>query len=49
MQIETIQAETRKPGGRHANNRLRKRGLVPAVIYGHELPPETVALSRHDL
>jgi large subunit ribosomal protein L25 len=49
MQTATIQAEPRKPGGRHANNRLRRRGLVPAVIYGHELPPETVALSRHDL
>ncbi|MFQ5807778.1 MAG: 50S ribosomal protein L25 [Phycisphaerae bacterium] len=49
MQIASIQGETRKPGGRHANARLRKRGLVPAVIYGHGLPPETVALSRHDL
>jgi large subunit ribosomal protein L25 len=49
MQIASIQGETRKPGGRHANNRLRKRGLVPAVIYGHGLPPETVALSQRDL
>jgi large subunit ribosomal protein L25 len=49
MEAAVIQGETRKPGGRHANNRLRKRGLVPAVIYGHELPPDTVALSQHDL
>jgi large subunit ribosomal protein L25 len=49
MQIASIQGETRKPGGRHANYRLRKRGLVPAVIYGHGLPPETVALSQRDL
>ena len=49
MEIAVIQGETRKPGGRHANRRLRKRGLVPAVIYGHEQTPETVALSRHDL
>jgi len=49
MRIASVQGETRKPGGRHANARLRRRDLVPAVIYGHGLPPETVALSRHDL
>jgi len=49
MQIAVIQGETRAAGGRHANRRLRKRGLVPAVIYGHEQAPETIALSRHDL
>jgi len=49
MQIAVIQGQTRKPGGRHANTRLRKRGLVPAVVYGHEQPPEAVALSQHDL
>ena len=49
MQIAVIQGETRKTGGRHANRRLRRRGLVPAVIYGHERTPETIALSRHDL
>ena len=49
MQIATIQGETRKAGGRHANRRLRKQGLVPAIIYGHGQTPETIALSRHDL
>jgi large subunit ribosomal protein L25 len=49
MEIAVIQGETRSTGGRHANNRLRRRGLVPAVVYGHDQPPETVALSRHDL
>lgn len=49
MQIATIEGEKREPGGRSANNRLRKRGLVPAVIYGHDQPPETIAISRHDL
>jgi len=48
MEIATIQGETRQPGGRHANERLRRRGLVPAVIYGHGQPPEYVSLSRHD-
>lgn len=49
MEIATIQSETRTTGGRHANERLRRRGLVPAVIYGHGQAPETVSLSRHDL
>jgi large subunit ribosomal protein L25 len=48
MEIATVQGETRKLGGRHLNERLRRRGFVPAVIYGHNEPPETVALSLHD-
>jgi large subunit ribosomal protein L25 len=48
MEIATIQGETRKTGGHHQNERLRRRSLVPAVIYGHNQPPETVALSLHD-
>ena len=48
MEIATIQGETRKAAGRHGNERLRQRGLVPAVIYGHGQAPETVALSLHD-
>ena len=49
MEVAVVQGERRQPGGRHANERLRRRGLVPAVIYGHRQAPETVALSRHDL
>jgi large subunit ribosomal protein L25 len=49
MGIAVIQGEKREPGGRHANERLRRRGLVPAVIYGHRQAPVTIALSRHDL
>lgn len=49
MEITTIRGEPRQAGGRHANERLRRRGLVPAVIYGHNQPPQTVAVSRHDL
>ncbi len=49
MHIETISAEPRQPGGKHANERLRRRGMIPAVIYGHNRPPETVAVSQHDL
>lgn len=49
MDIATIQGETRTLGGRHANDRLRRQGLVPAVIYGHGKDPEYVSLSRHDM
>lgn len=48
MEIATIQGETRKPEGRHANDRLRRSGMVPAIVYGHGQPPAMVALSRHD-
>lgn len=49
MQIASVTGETREVGGRHANERLRRRGMIPAVIYGHNQTPETIALSRHDL
>lgn len=48
MEIATIQGETREREGHHGNDRLRRRGLVPAVIYGHGQAPELVALSLHD-
>jgi len=49
MQIGILKAVSRQPGGRHANERLRRSGYIPAVIYGHDETPETVAVSRHDL
>lgn len=49
MQIADVKGETRNPGNRRANRKLRTGGLVPAVIYGHGKDPETVALSQHDL
>ncbi len=49
MEMTKIRSEPRQPGNRHANERLRRQGLVPAVIYGHQETPEAVSLSRHDL
>jgi len=49
MEIAKIRGEPRQPGSRHANERIRRRGLIPGVIYGHGQPPETVSLSYHDL
>jgi large subunit ribosomal protein L25 len=48
MEIANIKGETRRREGRHANDQLRRRGMVPGVIYGHGRGPELVALSRHD-
>ncbi|MBN2445114.1 MAG: 50S ribosomal protein L25 [Phycisphaerae bacterium] len=49
MQIQVIRGKRRSAGGRHANQRLRREGMVPAVLYGHQQEPETLALSLHDL
>jgi len=49
MQITTIQAEPRTRQSRQGLARLRRRGMVPAIIYGLDKPPEMVALSAHDL
>lgn len=49
MQIANVTGEARKVGGRHANERLRKQGLIPAIVYGHGEQPEPVSLSRHEL
>ncbi len=49
MQITKIKGQRRQAGNRHTNERLRREGLVPAVIYGHGEAPETVSLSLHDL
>lgn len=49
MEIATIKGEPRPTRGRNANERVRRSGFVPAVIYGHKEAPETVALLRHDL
>lgn len=49
MHIETIKGEPRETGGKNANRRLRKRGLIPAVVYGHGEANKMIALSLHDL
>ncbi|MFO0840272.1 MAG: 50S ribosomal protein L25 [Phycisphaerae bacterium] len=49
MQIVNLDGKTRTPGGRHANERVRRSGYVPGVIYGHGEAPEAVAVSKRDL
>lgn len=49
MDIAEVQAESRQRGKSKANDRLRRRGMLPGVIYGHHEAPELVAVSKHDL
>lgn len=49
MEIPTIRSEKREHRGRRDNERLRRSGMVPAIIYGHQEAPVMVAVSRHDL
>lgn len=49
MHIANVGCEAREVAGRHANERLRRRGMIPAIIYGHGEKPESVAINQHDL
>ena len=49
MQIATLKGEARNGGGRNANERVRRAGMVPGVIYGHGEANETVAVPLHEL
>lgn len=49
MEMDLVKAEVRQPGGRTANNRLRRDGMIPAIIYGHKETPEAISLSEFDL
>ncbi len=40
-----IEAQSRIPGGKNANKRLRKSGMIPAVIYGREKQPVVVSVN----
>jgi large subunit ribosomal protein L25 len=43
-----LEAKTRDGNGSQAAKRLRKQGLIPAVVYGHKEATVSVALSADD-
>jgi large subunit ribosomal protein L25 len=45
----TLRAEAGREPGSSSSRRLRRQGLVPAVIYGKDLEPIPVAVNGHDL
>ena len=49
MEEVTLAAETGRPTGSRAANRLRRDGKIPAVLYGHGMDPVAVAVDGRDL
>lgn len=49
MAAEVIPGQRREAAGRSVNARLRRDGMVPAVIYGGKSDPEYVSLAEHEL
>jgi len=49
MEAEILKAGRRERIGTRYARRLRARGEIPAVIYGHGEAPEVVSLPGHDL
>jgi large subunit ribosomal protein L25 len=45
----TLKATTRDERGKGAARKLRARGLVPGVLYGHGVEPVAISLSSQDL
>ena len=45
----TLNAVVRHDNGKGASRRLRHQGLVPAIVYGGEGQPLSIALSQNDL
>ena len=44
-----VVAESRSLQGKGASRRLRREGKVPAIIYGGELPAQTIAVNLNEL
>lgn len=47
MEDLIIEVERRKPEGKGANRKLRREGLIPAVVYGGGKDPVPVVVDRH--
>jgi large subunit ribosomal protein L25 len=44
-----LKANKRTGKGTHQARRLRKQGLLPAIIYGHGEQPEPISLNGHEM
>ncbi len=44
-----LRFEKRTAKGKWAVRRLRSEGWVPAIVYGHEQPPEPIQVTRNDI
>ncbi|MDD5457956.1 MAG: 50S ribosomal protein L25 [Phycisphaerae bacterium] len=43
-----LKANIREHTGSHSNRTLRKKGLIPAIVYGHKQDAVSVSLNSHD-
>ena len=43
-----LKAEVRERTGRKAVQKLRRQGVIPAVVYGHKEEPVAISLNAHD-
>lgn len=48
MDIVKLKTQPRPTLGKHATSKVRRQGLIPAIIYGHKQDPVPVALA-HDV
>jgi large subunit ribosomal protein L25 len=44
-----VNAQLRQESGKGASRRLRRRGLVPAIVYGADRNPEMISLAHNEL
>lgn len=49
VETQVLNAERRTDSGTRASRKLRKEGLIPAIIYGHKQEPVAVKMNYHDL
>ncbi len=49
MESQTLTATSRSSIGTHCCRKLRDRGQVPGIIYGHGEAPQAFSVDRHDL
>lgn len=49
MEIATLKGEPRTGTGTRLTRKLRAMDRLPAIIYGHGEPPESISFSQHDV
>jgi len=47
--MAVIKASKREQSGTRKARALRKQGLIPAVVYGHGEPTQTITISEHEI
>ncbi|MBW1645478.1 MAG: 50S ribosomal protein L25 [Deltaproteobacteria bacterium] len=49
MAISTLAVRNRKERGKNAVRKIRRQGLIPAVLYGKDVEPQTLAIEERYL